>query len=99
MKKWNRLPKIRNWRYPDSKDNFGIQAADVVCGLFQGAIRHELGDNSKSSSLKSELLKEYTTFELPEELKHRLALEPLPDGQKGLVCTAPESIVAFELTL
>lgn len=97
--RYSTIPPIEEWRYLKSETSFGIQAADLISNLFQGAIRCELGDPSQASALRRDLIEELTKFELPEDLEAHVELVPLPDGQQGLRCTKSDLFSHFKLSL
>lgn len=92
------VPEVNVLDYADSKNEFGIQAADLLANVFNGAIRYELGDTSKSAQIRRELLKRFMPgFSLDSRVQSHCRLVDTNPGEKGIQITSTNLKSQFEL--
>lgn len=86
-----RLPtigRVARFRVLRSSDEFGLQAADVLCHLVYSALRQAVGIVDGNTEFKVNLLKEFMPeFTIDEDLRSKLEVVTGKDGRRDLGLT------------
>jgi hypothetical protein len=86
------VPQLKNCRviaidFVDSKHNFAIQAADLICHSFYNTIKELHGYSDPSVTLKAQLLREFASSVNLSGLKKHTQLVVLKSGAVEVECT------------
>ena len=95
------MPRIRRFEFKNSKNEFGLQAADLFSHLLYNALKYEMGIRNEATTSKHEmLLGVCPAFQLPRNLAELLSIVRIKNGQKvqeEVACNKPDLISTFIL--